>query len=525
MTTCVPRMGAWRLHVAVVFSAVVVVACQQEGGRSGDPQHGFSDPPPYSHPMDEPGKTAYAHLQDYMAVVRDPQRFDECLTSDPGRQPHLCLSGARTGSRSGEAVHAWMLGQLQQIEGVQYVQQQSFDWPRFAPAHYALSVEDGQGGVFAPATYPWHFQGVTGAQGVRGRLVNLVDGSLLQRALAGSLDGKIAILGSLRHIHASEENAEQKLAALQRAGAVGAVYALPGPDNDIIAQNYDAALGMQALPTLIVGRQDREQLMAMEGQQATLIVDGSVQASRSYNTYAFIPGRDNSRMIVIGTPMNAWFQAASERGPGVGALIYLARYFAEQARRFGPPPVTLAFVATGAHETMGFGLERALRCLDAQRVTAYVHLGTGLASRGYHEDNGVAVDTGEPSMRRWIVVSENRYLKNLAIEAFERLMSNQGIGTVRAGIFNGSESQAPYAMHIPVVGMTGGGWFHHSPRDDETRLSVEYLDDAVLGFRNTIEALLEADTGALALGNLTADVIAALQKLPGYACPAPIDLP
>lgn len=475
--------------------------------------------------MGEPGTTAYAHLQDYMAVIRDPRRFDECLTVEPWQQPHLCLNGPRTGSRSGEAVHAWMLGQLQQIDGLHHVQQHAFAWPRFAPVHYALHVEDGQGGVFTPASYPWHFQGVTGPQGVRGELINLVDGSMLQRALAGSLEGKIAILGALRHIHASEENAERKLAALQRAGAVGAIYALPGPDNDIIAQNYDAALGMQALPTLIVGRQDREQLMAMQGQQATLIVDGQVQVSQSYNTYAFIPGRDNSRMIVIGTPMNAWFQAASERGPGVGALIYLARYFAEQARRVGPPPVTLAFVATGAHETMGFGLERALRCLDAQRVTAYVHLGTGLASRAYREENGVAVETGEPSRRRWIVVSENRALRSLATRAFQRLINAQGVGMVRAGVFNGSESRAPYAMNIPVVGMTGGGWFHHSPRDDETRLSVAYLDDVVVGFRNAIEALLEADPYALALGNLSADVLAALHELPGYGCPAAIEQP
>lgn len=518
-------MGAWRLRLCGVFVVMGLVGCQQGAGRPGSDPGGFDDPPAGRIALGEPGKTAYAHLQDYLAVIRDPQRFDECLTQFPLDQPHLCMIGPRTGSLSGAAVHAWMQQQLAGIEGLQRVSQQSFSWPRFVPSHYGLEVSDADGKTFAPASYPWHFQGVTGPQGVSGTLINLLDASWLQRTLAGSLEGKIAIVASLLHLYASEEKADEKLAALAQAGAAGVIYALPGPENDIVAQNYDASLGLGDLPVLVVGKQDRERLMALEGQPARMVLEGAVENSQSYNTYAFIPGQDRTRMIVVGTPLNAWFQAASERGPGVGALLYLARYFAEQAGLNGPPPVTLAFIATGAHETLGYGLERALRCLDPERVSAYVHLGTGLASRGYREDDGVVSATGQPSARRWIVVSENRALKNLALDAFSRAINEQGLETVRAGIFNGSESHVPYAMRIPVVGMTGGGWFHHSPRDDETRLSVDDLDAVVEGFRNTIEALLLASPQTLARGNLTADVLATLNSLPGYGCPAALELP
>lgn len=498
-------------------------ACQG-GVVSDDVIH--SDAAPGAHALGEPGPTAYTHLQDYLAVVRDPKRFDECLTDQPMAYPHRCLVGARTGSRSGHAVHQWMYSQLQQIDGLESVTQQDFAWDRFAPEAYHLSVQDGTGGVFEPAVYPWHFQGVTGSAGVTGPLINLGDGNMFEQlSAAGALQGKIAILASMEHLNASEEDAQSKLQALTDAGAIAAIYALPGPENDIVAQNYDAAEGLRNLPTLIVGKFDRERLIELEGKSATLTLQGSQQSSRSFNTYGFIPGQDRSRMIVIGTPMNSWFQAASERGPGVGALIYLARYFADKVQREGPPPVTLAFVATGAHETLGYGLERALRCLGTSQIMAYLHLGTGLASRGYVEDNRQLVATGQPSARRWIIVSENMQLESLVDEAFADAMSEQGLTRVRGGVFNHGESQIPYAMGIPLIGMTGGGFFHHSPRDDETRLSVDYLGPVVLGYRNAIEALLQTQPVLLALANAPAEVLALTSSLPGYACPSAVATP
>ena len=230
MSSFVPRMGAWRLRLCGVFFVMVLVGCQQGAGRPISDPALIDDPPAERLSLGEPGKTAYAHLQDYLAVIRDPQRFDECLTQYPLDQPHLCMIGPRSGSLSGAAVHAWMQRQLAGIEGLQRVSQHSFSWPRFVPSHYGLKVSGADGQTFAPATYPWHFQGVTGPQGVSGTLVNLVDGSWLQRSLAGSLEGKIAIVASLLHLYASEEKADEKLAALAQAGAAGVIYAMPGPE-------------------------------------------------------------------------------------------------------------------------------------------------------------------------------------------------------------------------------------------------------------------------------------------------------
>ncbi|MEN8719935.1 MAG: hypothetical protein ABF296_06715 [Oceanococcaceae bacterium] len=506
--------------------ALLLGACQGEESPTLDVQAQRVDPSPQSIPLDAPGEAAFAHMQDYLAVVRDPARFDECLTPEPLSQPHLCMVGARSGSRSGAEVHQWMEQQLAQIDGLHNVTRQEFPWPRFAPRHYQLSVDDGQGGRFEPASYPWHFQGVTGPGGVTGELVNLGGGTRRERLLAGSLEGKIVILAAFEHLNASEEDAQSELDAIAASGAVGAIYALPGPENDIVAQNYNAAEGLRGLPTLIVGKFDRGRLLALEGQSATLTLEGTVEPSSSSNVFGFIPGRDRSRLVVVGTPMNAWFQAASERGAGVGTLLYLARYFADQATRNGPPPVTLAFVATGAHETLGFGLERALRCLGPERVSAYVHLGSGLASRGYAEDNRTVRATGLPSARRWIVVSENAMLENLADAAFARVMTGQGVSRVRGGIFNHGEAQIPYAMKIPLLAMTGGGLFHHSPRDDETRLSVTYLDPVAQGFRDAIGALMDLDSAALSRANLAANVLADLTgRLPGYGCPSSVAVP
>lgn len=119
--------GTWAgMMLALILTTLS--ACQ--GGVVSDDVIN-SDPAPGAHALGEPGPTAYAHLQDYLAVVRDPKRFDECLTDQPMTYPHRCLVGARTGTRSGHAVHQWIYSQLQQIDGLESVTQQDFAWDRF----------------------------------------------------------------------------------------------------------------------------------------------------------------------------------------------------------------------------------------------------------------------------------------------------------------------------------------------------------------------------------------------------------
>lgn len=519
-----PRIGRRLGYVLMALATATMMAC--DGGRDTDDVGGELNvtTPGADGPMQgSAGQVAFAYLEEYLGVVHNPANFDECFTNTPESEPHLCLPGPRTGSKTGQAVHDWVRNELEAISGLELVQQQSFDWPRFRPEGYGLSVETVIGPDFEPAVYPWHFQGVTGAETVRGELVDIGEGTALEQSNAGSLDGRIVLMKSVEHLSADEEDAQNELDRAAAAGAVGAVIGLPGPENHLVAQNYDPLQGMRSLPTLIVGKEDYWHLAELTGQAADIRVQGVVESARSYNEFAFIPGRDRNQFVVIGTPLNAWFQAASERGAGIGAFLFLAQYFAEQARSDGPPPVSLVFVATGAHETLGYGLERALRCLDPDRVAAYFHLGTGLGSIGYTEEDGVLQETGAPAEQRFLIASGNPVLRDLIQPAFAEVREEQGVRLVNAGGYNPGEAQVPHALKIPLVAMSGGGFFHHSSADDASRVGVEYLGPVVRAFRDAIEAVMNSDLESLGQANLLADLSAG--TAPGYGCPSPIVFP
>lgn len=517
MNKVLPRIGKSMGRRVGLLLIGMLVAC--DGGRGDDLGTGPGDSPALLNP----GDAAYRHLEKYLSVVHNPSNFDECFTLRPDLEPHLCLHGPRTGSLSGRAVHDWMAAELRATVGLEGIQQQTFAWSRFRPEDYGLWVDSPDGSVFEPGVYPWHFQGTTGAVDAQGILVDVGEGTASEQAEAGALDGRIVLMKSTEHLSADEEDAQNELDMAAAAGAIGAIVGLPGPENHLVAQNYDPTQGERALPTVVVGKGDWSRLSEMAGMVARMRVQGSVDFAQSYNEFAFIPGQDRSQMIVIGTPLNAWFQAASERGAGIGAFLYLAKYFAEQAVRHGPPPVTLAFVATGAHETLGFGLERALRCLGPDRIAAYFHLGTGMGSRGYTEENGVLEQTGRAAEQRFLVVSGNPVLRDVIEPAFAEVRSEQGIRMVNAGGYNPGEAKVPHALKIPVVGMSGGGFFHHSSADDATRVGTEYLGPVIEAFRRAIEAVLHSDLELLSQANLLADLSAG--TAPGYGCPAPVAIP
>lgn len=479
--------------------------------------------PSTSIPLGEPGPTSYAHMLDYLDVVTDPALFDECLTTDPAGQPYLCLPGPRTGSALAHAVHDWAAHQLRGIDGITDVQRQAFTLPRFAPRDYGLSV-DTPDGVFQPAVFPWYFQGTTAPGGVIGELVDLGGGSLADRLRAGDLTGKIVVFSARQIFNAQTVGTQNTLDRVAEAGAAGAVVAVDGPGNALVAQNYDIADGPRDLPTLIVGQRDGTTLADLAGATARLTVDAAIEpAATSYNAVGFLPGVDRDNLLVIGTPVNGWFTVGSERGPGVGGLIYLARYLADRARRDGPLPYTVAFAFTGGHEVFGFGQERLLRCLDPARAAAYVHLGAGLASRGYVELGGEAVATGMPATQRALVVSENPMLQAMTVSAFGPVVAAQAITVSGGGTFNPGETRASYALRIPTVGMSGAGEFHHTPADDASRVDVAYLGPVMTAFRDVTDALLAADPASLRQSNALADSLAG--DPPGYACPGPIRVP
>lgn len=517
-----------RLHSAYLTAFLLLTACG--GGGGSDPGDGVVPPPVagddpggFTIPLGEAGPTSYAHMLEYLDVIRDPANFDECLTTDPVNQPYKCLPGPRTGSGLGHVVHAWAESQLRAIDGIEAIQRQPFAFPIFQPRNYELQVQTPDGGVFSPAVFPWYFQGITPPEGVSGEL--LVLGNALLGGLFGpDMAGKIVVFNAGQVLNAQTVGAQEALDRASEAGAAGAIVAVEGPGNELVAQNYNTAQGLRDLPTLIVGEFDGDAINALEGQTAELIVDAVVERpGRSYNVYGFLPGQDRDNLLVIGTPINGWFTVGSERGPGVGGLIYLARYLADRAQREGPLPYTVVFAFTGAHEMLGFGQERVLRCLGPERVVTYVHLGAGLASTGYIEIRGEPVPTGIPATQRALVIGENSVLTPMVTTAFADVVATQAMTVSAGGVFNPGETRAAYNLKIPTFGISGAGLFHHSPADTEDKTSLDILSPVIESYRAVIDNLLDADPEAVRSGNAVADSLAG--DPPGYQCPGAVTIP
>lgn len=465
-------------------------------------------------------------LQRYLSVIRTSSSFDECLTAQPALYPWKCVRGPRSGSALGKAVHDWLMSEFRQIPELTALQTQTFDVPTFSPAAYSLEVDFG-GGAQEVDAFPWYYMGMTTTEGVTGELVDVGKGGVLGGLLGGDLSGKIAILEISLTFNAQDENAVDTLTRLAARGAVGAIVASDAPGDQINVQNYDYADGLRALPTVLVSHDDLQRILEAEGNQATVTVagvyragDNSVPASyvgewgKTRNTIAVLPGADPNNVLVVGTPMNAWLTAAGERGPGVGMLVYLARYFAQRSREEGPLPYTLWFVGTGGHEIYGYGINRMLSCFDEDRIVGYVHLGSGLLYTGYVEPlvaGGIPSPTGGMAQTRTLAVSENLILGGIALSAFSDL-SLQPFFPLPPLLFIPGENNGPYVMGIPTVGMNGSNAYFHTLADDESQIHREALAPMAIAHRATVEGLLDADADAVRAANVVSELLAGLLK-------------
>jgi hypothetical protein len=496
--------------LAAVWLTMGLVAC---GGSNGDGAGGS----PASGPVGSADAESWQAAQGYIDVVANASAFDECLTRDPAREPWKCLRGPRSGSALGKAVADWTRERLAAIDGLSGVRMQSFTIPGFAPRAYDLTV-DADDGATSIAAFPWYYRGTTPAAGVSGPIVDLGKGGLLAQLLAGDLSGKIAYLQITLTLNAESGKADDLLKQIEDKGAIAAIVATDAPANEIAAQNYDIRNGRRALPTLIVGKQDGAHIAALAGHTAHVTVDASLADQRSHNVIARLPGADPMHVIVVGTPINGWLTASGERAPGVGILVYLARYFAEQARNNGPLPYTIDFVATGGHEIYAAGVDRYLSCLPQEQIMAYVHLGSGLVYAGYTNGlDGEPKANGRLSQARTLAVSENTVLHGVSDPAFSNA-ALQPYFSFPPSLFIPGENRAPYAKGIPTVGMNGTNAYFHTAADDETQIVRAALGPMAEAFRDTVAGLLQTDAAALARANALAAALGAGGDAPFWEC-------
>lgn len=490
-----------RKTVAGTLLGLLLVGCG-DGGEALIPP--LAGPPPAVA-----GDVAML-AQGYLDVVEGDARFDECRTASPASEPYRCLRGPRSGTALDAAVHEWLQRQWSAIPGLSPAQTQTFAFPQYRPEAWSLQVNLGRGEERI-AAFPWYGKGFTEEAGLTAPL--RVEPLLGDDA---ALAGGIALLRFTRQFNADAADTDERLRAVEAAGAVAAVVTFDAPDNLISAHNYDIARGLGGLPTVVVGKDDHARLRQAQGQMAQLRLTGTMGAGTGRNSLALLPGA-SERLLVIGTPLNTWLTGGGERAPGAAILIDLAQHLARRRATEGDLPYSVLFIGSGGHEIYGFGLERVFSCVPPERIHAYVHLGAGLVSRSTLKVGGTVVEGPGLTQNRALMHSENPLLESVVVPAFRRMGPYFRFNAGRAAP---GEAFIAYNIGIPMLSFTGANAFHHTVLDDARQIAFERLPDMAQAYRAVVDGLLAIPYAELRAANAEAESRRGFN--PGYPCAGPV---
>lgn len=404
------------------------------------------------------GADAYAYLLDYAAIGLH-----------------------RTGSAQDKQTSQWVSAELDRL-GYE-VSSAAVDFQQFTPRSITLSV-----GQDPFAAFPIYYAGITSPDGIEAELVDVGAGSPLDFA-QHDVAGKIVLAELPLVLDFFAPTLAQVMQSAAQGGAAGLIAAIQGPENEAVAQNVNADVGLCNLPSVVVGKVDGANLSALNGQLAHLTVDATIDTGQSENVIARLAGSSDD-VLVVGTPTNGWFGAEAERGAGVGALLTLARYYADRYADT-PPPQTLLFTATAGHEIGFLGLKRFVADNPdlLPRISAYIHLGASLSAENLVEIGGEAMRTGTVEENRGLFVSENPVLQSLT-QAAMSANAVQPLASIPPSTLNPGEQQYMYAAGVPIVSISGAHFWLHTPRDAIDMTSPELLDPVVKAFRDVIDGVL-----------------------------------
>jgi hypothetical protein len=183
--------------------------------------------------------------------------------------------------------------------------------------------------------------------------------------------GKIAVVNATPNPGLYSSNEYGRLAAMIKAGAVGALEILQQPGN---MKSYDRDRhGCGTALCFTLGGEDGyflQNLLGAAGKAGTP-VNASLMArsetlrdAKVSNVVATVRGRSD-RTIIINAHADGWFTGADDNGGGLAVFLALARYFASQPT----PERTLVFIASSGHHTPANGLA-AFRAVHDQDYVA-----------------------------------------------------------------------------------------------------------------------------------------------------------
>lgn len=397
----------------------------------------------------------------------------ETIEADLNR--YVGFGEKRAGGPGDTACGDWLASELQAAGYA--VERQTFAAPYFEASRAELVSGD----LTAPV-YPQPIVRPTGAEGVAGPLVRV---DSVGRFM-GSLEGAIALvdLAFSRWSSSLSPGIRRPIEAAFAAGAKAVVAITNGPTGKVIALNADGREPMFSGPVALIAPEHASGFLAgaFTRQEARLVIDGAGGRRDAFNFVGRID-RGKGQWLAVSTPRSGWFTCAAERGGGVAAWLYLARWAATAL-----PNHDLAFVCNTGHEYEYLGAAEAMREIapPVAETKFWLHLGANVAARDWHEIPGAPTALPSVDSQRFLSISPD--LLPLARTVFAgQIGYEQPVSS--AALAAGELEEVIRAGYSPAAGVFGIHRYHHVAEDDARCLNVPATVAAAEGFRRLLESV------------------------------------
>ena len=389
---------------------------------------------------------------------------------------YIGFGGKQAGGMGDTACGHWLATEL---EGLGFeIERQEFAAPFFEPTRSELMCGDTKASLWPqPIVVP------TGPEGITGPLVRIDATGRAQAPLHDAI--ALVELPFGRWSSALSKPIREPITAAFAAGARAAVVITNGPTRKIIALNADGRAPMFAGPVALLAPENAEPFLAatMRRAPATMIVDGNGGRRPAFNFVGRID-RGKPRWLVVSTPRSGWFGCAGERGPGIAAWLWLARWAGRTVQSHN-----LAFVCNTGHEYEYLGAAEALRTFTPKPADTrfWLHLGANVAARDWHDSIGQWQPLPSVDTQRFLAISPS--LLPVAREVFAGhlgLEAPYSSDTLSAGEL----TEIIAAGYAPAAGVFGIHRFHHVAEDDARCVSAASVAATAAAFQRLIERLI-----------------------------------
>jgi hypothetical protein len=406
------------------------------------------------------------------AMARIVEENQDSVAAD--LEQYIGFGSKLAGGPGDNACGAWLGTELESL-GFK-VERQEIAVPWFTPQRSELRC-----GSATAALWPQPVVIPTGPDGITGRLVRVDSNGRSDAALEDAI--ALLDLPFGRWSTALAKPIKGPIESAFGAGAQAVVAITNGPSGKVIALNADGRASMFPRPVALLAPEDARPFLAaaMDHAQATMVITGEGGRRPAFNLVGRID-RGASSWVAISTPRSGWYCCAGERGGGVAAWLWLARWASAALRNYN-----LAFICNSGHEHEYLGAAEALGAIAPKPADTrfWLHLGANFASRDWHDGTGrplPSVDT-----QRYLSVTPS--LVSLAQEVFA---GHAGFEVPYSSevVAAGEQTEVLAAGYKDVAAVFGIHRYHHVATDTERCVSAAQVAVTAAAFQQFVARIV-----------------------------------